>query len=863
MAQTLHTVCEYCENPLGIRTAFPRFSWTMPSGADQTAYQLRIYAEDGALLHDSGKTESSVSTGVTYAGAPLASATRYLYDVTVTLADGSAVTSARGSFETALLSQSDWQGQFIAAPMYEKRKSPMFLRQFDASDIQSARVYICGLGYYELFINGSRIGESVLEPGWTDYNKRVLYNVYDVSDIVKEGQNALGVMLGEGWMGHEHPFFMMTFGTNPSWLHDPCLLLNLHITHKDGSREVLYTAPDGKWLACQGPITMNNIYDGETYDARLEQDGWDMPGFAPDSRWAAAVAADAPKGKLDCTLMPPIRQHTKLRPKCIYRPGERTLTYDMGQNIAGWVQIRVRGPKGGKVTLKFAEHKYDDHTVNQQNLRNAKATDTYICKGDYVTEIYKPRFTYHGFRYVEVTVEDNVRLENLVGYRVNNTVERAGHFSCSSELLNKIYNTVVDTELNNLHSVPTDCPQRDERLAWINDMTVRFEEAMFNFDMKLFYEKWLRDIEDAQSLREDGSIGDTAPYFYGGFPACHISSVYTLLPWYMFLFYQDITPLADHYDGMKRYTQFKLTQLDEKGLVNGNYAGDWAPPMSESIFGYWGDALCANIHAQLITTGYLYLDCITMAKAAMQLNHPEDASYFSAKAEVVKNSINNAFLDREHGCYTPSSQGSNLFPLFLGIVPEEEKPRVAKALLDDLILENDYHITTGNQTTKLLFETLSLLGQNEVAVKVLEKEDYPSFGYMFKCGATSIWERWENTTGIAMNSHNHPMHGAFSVWYFKALAGIRPCDEAVTGYITIKPDFVENLESAGADYRTAKGVVACSWKRSEGHIQLSVTVPWNSKAKLILPENAGFTVNGKAAFGTEQILSSGSYTVVL
>lgn len=610
----------------------------------------------------------------------------------------------------------------------------------------------------------------------------------------------------------------------------------MRIKLANGKEICVFTAADGTWHTCKGPIVMNNIYDGETYDARLEKDGWNLPEYVIDkSEWQPAKKMAPPPGKLECQLIPPIRQNTQMRPKVVYRPDETSLTYDMGKNIAGWVQVRVRGPKGAKLTIKYAENINADNTVNQQNLRLAKACDTYICKGEYITEIYKPRFTYHGFRYVQVTVENGARLENLMGYRVNTDVERVGHFECSSPMLNKIYETVVSTEQSNMHSIPTDCPQRDERLAWINDMAVRFEQAMFNFDVNTFYQKWMRDMADAQKNSDSGAIPDTAPFFYGTLPATHISSTYVLVPWFMYMFYRDDKPLKDHYEGMKKYVEFKLTQLDEKGLVNDMYAGDWAPPMTESIFGFFGDALPANIDNQLVTTCYLYYDLKIMQQAAKVLNLDADAAKFEKLANEVKLAINDEFLDKENGTYLPNSQGSNVFPLFLGIVPEEYKDRVAQAFIKDLVEDNDYHITTGNQTTKYVFETLGKLKRNDIAIKVLEREDYPSFGYMFACGATAIWERWENTTGVSMNSHDHPMHGAFSVWYFKEIAGIRPADEALTGYVTIAPDIACGLEFAKASYRNPNGVISSYWRKEEGKTVLEVEIPWNTKAKILVP----------------------------
>lgn len=849
--------CEFNQNPLGVGTRTPRFSWRLSQGADQEAYSIEVKDSAGNTVFS--RSEQSAENVCRFEGE-LKSSEQYTWRVTLSLADGSSITSPEGSFETALLDGPE--GDFIAFAGYEKRKSPYFLRQADITrKVVHARAYVCGLGYYELTINGKKVGDSSLCPGWTDYNKRVLYDTYDITPYLRQGKNAFGVQLGEGWFGHEHIFFQQIFGTNPSWFNDPCLKMNILLCYEDGS-ETIVTAADGKWLCAQSPIVMNNVFDGETYDARMEIEGWNTPEFVPDERFTPAInAPKPPKGIMDTTLMPSIGEHTVLRPKEVHRPGVYTVVYDFGQNIAGWTRLRLRGPRGAKVVVRYGESINQDKTVNQMNLREAKQTDTYILKGEYVQEYYKPRFTYHGFRFAEVTIDEGVHLLGCEAYRVNNRLQRAGHFECSEPMLNKIYNAVINTEMNNEHSVPTDCPQRDERLGWINDVTVRFEQTMFNFDAHLFFEKWLNDIADSQTLQESGAIGDTAPFFYGGFPACHISSVYVQLPYAMYRFYEDKSVLERFYDGMDRYARFKLTTLDEKGLVHTNYAGDWAPPLMESEFGHSCDAMPANIGRQIISTGYVYYDCKTMAKCAAVMGRQDEVQFFERKAKELADNINRHCLDTENGCYMPCSQGSNLFPLFLDIVPEEYRQSVIKHLLDDLMITNGGHVTTGNQTTKYLFEVLNKLGRNDIGVELLKKEDYPSFGYMFACGGTTIWERFENSTGVGMNSHNHPMHGSFSVWYYKALAGINPADKQ-DGIYTVRPDFVHNLDSVSADWMTGRGLLASSWKREGSAVTLKVTVPWSTKARVVLPQGSAATVDGKAA-GSEILLASGEHTIIL
>ncbi len=864
--------CEYTSNPLGVNSKTPRFSWRIENCPRmQTAYRVRVALsqqelEQDSLLWDSGMLSGSENK-CRYAGPELSSARLYFFDVQVWCGSDSFKSGAQ-HFLTALYNQEDWQGRFIGYKDYKKRENYMLVKKFRIrKNIEHAYAYICGPGYSELYINNSKIGDNVLEPGWTDYNRRVLYSVYDVTENIQKGANLISVMLGEGWLGHEHTFFMKIFGTNPSWLGTPCLLMNLLLFYSDGTTETIYTDEGLKWYAAKGPVIMNNIYDGETYDARMEIKLPEGEEFRAQKPFEPAIAVQGPKGALYRDLLPPIKRFEKLRARTVYRPTADSMTIDFGKNIAGWVKLRVRGEAGSKIVVKYSETINSDFSVNQENLRNARAMDEYILKGEGIEE-YEPRFTYHGFRYAQIFVQSSCSLLNATAYRVNSSVSRTGWFSCDNQMLNDIYDTIVSTERNNLHSIPTDCPQRDERLAWLNDMTVRFEEAMYNYDMLLFYEKWLRDIKDAQDGGQNGEIGDTAPYFYGGRPACHISSVYVLLPYFIYLFYNDDTALKEHYEGMKKYTGFMLSQLDERGLMASGYVGEWAPPLSESAFSTTWDALPANIDNQLVTTCYLYYCLTVMQKSAQHLNLDDQGQFYAQKAAELKDNINSAFFDR-NGYYVPFSQGSNVFPMFLGIIPLGADYLIANMLIEDIVQENECHVTTGSQLTKYLFEVLNLIKRNDIGVQILSKKDYPSIGYMLANGATSLWERWENTTGDTMNSHNHPMQGAFCPWFFKALAGIIPYTLPEKGYITIAPDFTAALNKVEASVQLAAGKVSSAWERQGGTVKFTLSLPFNTKAHVIIPllglEPSQLSMNGskytgKSTNGTaEYMLEAGEY----
>lgn len=850
----LTLTCEYLNAPLGIQNQSPRFGWTLPCGfASQKSYSLSVFDDvTNDCVWQTGVQVSNRNYAVEYRGQLLKSRTIYRWEVTVELTDGT-VLQAESRFETGIFHAEEWLGQWLQAPAPECGKSPQFRKNFYLDKLpQRSRIYICGLGYYELYLNGRKVGDRVLEPGWTDYNKRVLYSVYDVSEYLNAGENCIGVCLGDGWYSALHEGFMHLMGSYPSWNSTPKFICEL-CTWDDGrmARPVL-TNVDDPWLCCESPIVSNSLYDGEVYDARLENEGWNTPVYQPDHAWKVAEQAAAPKGKLVAQIMPPIKEKKTYRPSYITLDKDNSVIVDFGQNLAGWVNIRVRGQAGQKITMHFGEMLDHNGSVCQDNLRDAKARDCYILKGDEY-ETYTPRFTYHGFRYMQIYMDPGVLVYEVTAVAVHTDVEQTGNFCCSNDLLNRIQKAILVTETNNLHSVPTDCPQRDERLGWVNDMTVRFEETMFNYDVALLFEKWLDDIADAQDS-VTGSIPDTAPYFYGSYEAMHVSSVYVLLPWYMYLFYGDDQPLRKHYEGMCRYVRHKLEIRDAQGLIPEHFYGEWAAPMTESVMGFAYNALPSKIPPQLVTTGYLYYDCVMMQKIATELGWHDDAKAFGEEAKVLADAINKKFFNVQKGYYEPNVQGSNLFPLYLGIVPDGHKQAVLGNLCENL-KQSDYHGTTGNQLTKYLYEVLRREELHKEAFKIASSETYPSIGYMLANGATTIWERWEHLTGNNMNSHNHPMLGAFTVWFYKALAGIMD-EEGLTNEIHLKPAVVFELEFACASCRTAGGILESAWHKQGNQVVFDVTVPWNTCVHLEVPKTM------KMIDEKQSYLTSGKHQVV-
>ena len=833
MRRVPEMTCEYLKEPLGIQNESPRFGWRLPDGcAPQSGYRILVYEEDGTrCVWDSGRRDDTSCSAVEYEGEALKSRTRYRWSLKLELKDGSCP-EGEAWFETGIFRQAEWEAAWIQAPLPKQRASVLLLKQFSLERLpKRSRIYISGIGYYELYLNGQKVGDRVLEPGWTDYEKRVLYSVYDVGDLLKDGENTLGIWLGDGWYANRHSGFLQMVGKYPSWYGVPKAILELALWEEGGLTRKILTGDEG-WLACDGPILQNSVYDGEEYDARMEKEGWTEAGYQPDGQWKPALKAASPGGSLTAQIMPPIREVKEYRPVYMAYGSNRSVVVDFGQNLAGWARVTVQGNRGQRICLRYGEMTDHNGDVKQENLRSAKATDCYILKGA-KQEIYSPRFTYHGFRYLQVEAEEGVLVLEVTAVAVHTDVAQTGSFESSSDILNRIQKAMVITEQNNLHSVPTDCPQRDERLAWLNDMTVRFEEALFNFDMMLFYEKWLNDIADAQD-EESGCIPDTAPYFYGCRDAAHISSVYVLLPWFLYLFYGDSQPLKRHYEGMRRYVEYKRSRREEQGLISEEYFGEWAPPMTECVLGWGENAVPAKMPKSLVTTGYLYYDCRVMEKAAALLGKAEDEKLFASYAAETAEAVNRVFFNDREGYYEPNIQGSNLFPLFLGIVPEGRREEVLAHLLENL-KERDYHISTGNQMTKYLFEVLRREGHNEEAYRIASTETYPSIGYMLSCGATTIWERWERMEGSTMNSHDHPMLGAFTVWFYKALAGIRE-EEGLCGLIFLKPAVVSGLDYVKASCRTPGGTLESGWRREKDKVVFEVRVPWNTRVRLRLPE---------------------------
>lgn len=784
-------------------------------------------------MWDSGRRRGGEYFFIDYQGAPLESFRRYDWSVRWGNVRGElSPFSPTASFGTGALDPRDWTARWIAArnPRSFRTKGTTLLGRYLGDVVQShavylrkefpvlrdiarAMVYICGLGYYELTLNGRRIGDHVLDPGWTDYARRALYAAYDLTGLLAT-RNAFGAILGNG---RHIPYY--GYGS-------PRLFLELIIEHRDGSTARVVS--DASWKTSHGPLQENGIYFGETYDARLEREGWDRPGFAARA-WEAAVETSGPL--LVAQAMPPIRIVRTLSPRRSRKISRGVRVFDFGQNFAGWVRVGVRGPRGAKVRVRHAELIREDGTLNTSPNQNADATDFFILKGR-GTEVFEPRFSYHGFRFAEVAVESaRTRLQSVEGRIVHSDLEASGRFRSSHPVLNGIQSAILRGQNSNLMSIPTDCPQRDERQGWLGDAHLSAEQAACNFDMAAFWTKYVEDIRLSQ--RTNGSLPDVVPpYIPGLYPADPAwGSAYPILVWLLYWRYGDARTMERNYEGLRKYVDF-LWSRSEGGLLRklGKY-GDWCPP---------GSVAPKKTPVELTSTWFMYHDTLLIGRMAGILGKNKDARLYTARGKAILAAFNRKFLAA--GAYSGRRlspvdrmpcQTSQVLPLALGMVPRAARPSVIETLmgsLDDL----DFHLDTGILGTRYLLDVLTENGRGQAAFRIATQTSYPGWGYMIKEGATTLWERWEKLTGGGMNSQNHIMFGSIGAWFYAALAGIR-CLEPGWKRLGIKPLVPDGLRSVRAEIMTIRGRVRSEWTREGRLFRLRVEIPVGAKAEILLP----------------------------
>ena len=821
--------CEYLENPIGLDVDKPRFSWVDTSserGQKQSAYQILVsstvenLAANRADIWNSGKVGSDETANIPYEGKTLSSGQIGYWKVRVWDKSGKpAGVSEPATFEMGLLSDKDWGGDWIAKTTdINERPAPMFRREFKVSgEIKSARLYICGLGYNEIELNGSKVGDRFLDPAFTRYDRRMLYVTHDVTDQLKAGENAIGVTLGHGW------FNAQTIAVwnleNAPWRAAPKMILKLAIQYADGHQSVLVS--DKSWKTSTGPIIFNSIYGGETYDARLEKIGWSTVGY-DDSSWEDVKVVKAPEGKMVAQAMPPIRATATIKPVKITEPKPGVFIFDMGQNFAGHVNLTVSGPAGTQVVMRHAELLHGDGTLDNDDMskhvRRGGAdqpfqTDTYILKGE-GTETWHSRFTYHGFQYVEVTgFPGKPTLDALEGVFLHSDVPAIGKFDCSNPLFNWITEAARWSFLSNLYGLPTDCPHR-EKNGWTADAHIAAEQALYTFQPVTIYAKWMNDIDDEQ--RPDGNLPGIVPNAgWGDNIGPSWDSAFLIIPDYINLYYGDSKVLRDHYEGMKRYVDYLGTRA-ENGIVSYGL-NDWAPANTKTP-------------ADITSTGYYYQDARIVAHTAELLGKSGDAKKYTRLADEIKKDFNKKFYNAETGVYGNGSQAALSCALFHDLVEPENKQRVFDNLLA-AIEKADGHIAAGILGTKYIFRVLTEGGRADVAYAMADKKDAPGWGWWKSQGATTLWEQWNGS-----ESRNHIMFGDIVAWYYESLAGIG-ADPSAPGFknIIVRPQPVGDLTFAQAEVDSVRGKIESSWKIEGGKFKLHLLIPPNSTATVYMP----------------------------
>jgi alpha-L-rhamnosidase len=705
--------------------------------------------------------------------------------------------------------------------------------------VRRATVYFSGLGTSELYLNGAKVGDAVLSPGLTDYDKHVLYVTHDVTAQLAQGKNAIGILLGNGrYYAPRGQADTRDFGY-------PKARLQLNVDYSDGTR--LSISTDETWkLSTNGPIRANNEYDGEEYDARMELPGWNRAGLDA-SKWETAQAVAAPAGILAAQMAEPLRVTETLKPTSVKQLKPGVYIYDMGQNLVGWCRLRVNGPKGTRVTLRHAETLQPDGSLYIANLRSAKATDTYTLKGG-GPEVWEPRFTYHGFRYVEVTGFPGVpKADALEARVVHDDMERAGDFTSSNDLLNRIHRNMFWGIRGNYRSIPTDCPQRDERQGWLGDRGQVSRSETYMFDVAAFYGKWMTDLEDSQ--RPSGSIPDVSPNYW---PLYNDDLTWpgTIVFVHGMLYdqYADKRVLARGYDAMKKWLDYTRTFVKD-GLISKDQWGDWCvPPEDPKLIHSKDPARVTN--KTLIASSYYYELLRQMSRYARILDKAPDAAEFDRLSAAVKDAFQRRFFKLESSMYDNGTQTSGILPLYFDMVPEGFRPAVVETLVRNIETKSASHVGTGLVGAQWLMRTLSDNGHADLAYKIATQKTYPGWGYMVEQGATTIWELWNgNTADPAMNSGNHVMQiGDLAVWMYEYLAGIR-ADPENPGFrhAIIRPYPAGDLTFASGTHRTMYGTLRSSWKRDKGAFTLEVTVPANTTATVWVPSKdaASVTESGK------------------
>jgi len=829
-------------NPIGIDVKSPRFSWQLISDKRdvvQTAYEIRIsdnlqdLLKNKNLAWNSGKVLSDSSVYVLYKGKELQSNTKYYWQVrTWNNKSKSASWSQPASWQMALLKTSDWKAKWITPGFIEDsimRPSPLFRKEFSIEKkIVAATAYITAHGLYEATINGQRIGDAYLTPGWTSYKNRLQYQAYDVTNLIKNGTNAVGAVLGNGWYRG-----IIGFSDNINvYGKDITLLLQINIIYNDGSTGIVIS--DGSWKSSTGEIRYDEIYNGETDDSRDEKTGWTLPGY-DDSKWNDVTVKDYDKDVLLATQNEPVKKHETFKPIRIFKTPAGESVIDFGQNLVGWVQLKVKGNEGDTVTISHAEVLDKEGNFYTANLRQAKAQDTYILKGKN-EETFEPHFTWHGFRFIKVKgYPGQLKPENFTAVALYSDMKPTGHFTTSNALINQLQHNIEWGQKGNFLDVPTDCPQRDERLGWTGDAQVFSRTATFNMNVNNFFAKWLKDVAADQL---NGAVPFVVPNVLGPNAAASAgwADVATIIPWNMYLAYGDKKILEDQYNSMKAWVEYMHSKSINNLWNTGFHFGDW-------LFYRPGDD---NDGRAAVTDKYLIAQCFyahstqLLINAAKVLGKEDDVATYSSLLQKIKDAFIKEYMT-PNGRLVSGTQTAYVLALNFDMLPESLRTQAAARLADN-VKSYDNHLTTGFLGTPYLCHVLTRFGYDSIAYKLLLQQTYPSWLYPVKMGATTIWERWDGIKPDStfetpdMNSFNHYSYGAIGDWMYRSMAGIDTYEDG-PGYkhIKIKPHIGGNFTNVSASLDTYYGVVSNSWKVENNSLIMDVKIPVNTTATVFIP----------------------------
>jgi alpha-L-rhamnosidase len=835
--------CEYLTNPLGIDVPNPRLSWQLQDdryGAVQKEYRIVVGTDSAEVSKGTGKiwdkNSQSDNMLVTYSGQTLTPYTKYFWRVEIKDKDNALRTSGVSSFETGLMSQ-NWKGYWISdlnGNNIDVKPAPYFRKEFQtAKKIKSARAYIAAAGLYELYINGKQIGNHRLDPMYTNFARRNLYVTYDVTNEIQNGKNAVGILLGNGWYNMQS-IAVWFFHLSP-WRNRPAFCMDLRITYDDGSVEIVKS--DRDWKTNLSPVIFNSIYTGEHYDARLEQPGWNTAGF-DDSKWKATIYRSAPSQNIVSQQLHPIRNVEKIPAKSVKKTSDRRYIFDLGRNISGVSQLRVKGEEGTEIRLKYSEILRPNDSIDIRNIAehyrpvddsDPFSTDIFILSGKGEEE-FMPRFSYKGFQYVEVTADKPVELttNSLTGWFMHSDLPPTGHVETSNPTINKIWFAANNSYLSNMFGYPTDCPHR-EKNGWTGDANYAVDLGLFNFDGITVYEKWLADHKDEQ--QPNGLLPNIIPTSGWGLDWAtgpDWTGSIAIIPWAVYEFYGDSKLLADMYDNIKLYLDYSMEKSPD-GLCNWGL-GDWISVKSQTP-------------QQFTSTIYYYRVASILTKAAKLFGKTDDYAKYSALSEKIKSAFNNKYLNRETAIYDQGFQTEMSAALLWGLVPDDLREKVAANLAKHVVESDNSHLNVGLLGSKSIFHALSDNGYADLAYTVAAQETYPSLGlWIVKDKATTLYESWPAIGDAREASLNHIMFGEVNAWFYKALGGIK-IDPEQPGFqhFVLQPYFVKDLNFVNVSYDSPRGKIVSQWERkNKKTLNYHVIVPPNCDAKLSLPK--GYTL---------------------